>query len=144
MRNYFADYPENSRSAILRAAILVVYSDGTWHELERAQLENVYRNICVMLDADLDDEIMLRELDTISTDVPEEIQDLETDEEREKFWQACLAPIVSRDIQQLTVAASLKLAGSDSEIDSSEAHGLERMRKEWDVKFKDALEIWNE
>ena len=144
MRNYFADYPENSRSAILRAAILVVYSDGTWHELERAQLENVYRNICVMLDADLDDEILLQELDTISTDVPEEIQDLETDEEHDKFWQACLASIVSRDIQQLTVAAALKLAGSDGEIDSSEAHGLARMRKEWDVNVKDALEIWNE
>lgn len=144
MRNYFADYPENSRSAILRAAILVVYSDGSWHEMERAELESVYRNICIMLDADLDDETMLRELDEIANDVPEEIEELETDEEREDFWQTCLAPIVSRDIQQLTVAAALKLASSDSEIDSSEATGLARMCKEWEVTVKDAMEIWNE
>ena len=90
MRAYFEDYPENSRSAILRAAILVAYSDSTWHELEREQLEKVYRNVCVMLDADLDDEILLRELDKISTDVPEEIRGLGDDEEREAFWQTCL------------------------------------------------------
>ena len=144
MRQNYDDYPENSRSAILRAAILVAYSDGTWHELERAELENIYRNICVMLDDDLDDDILLQELETISTDVPEEIQDLDTDEEREEYWQDCLAPIVSPDIQELTVAAALMLASSDSEINSSEAHGLERMRKEWQVDLKDALEIWNE
>lgn len=144
MRANFEDYPENSRSAILRAAILVADSDGSWHELERAQLEDVYRNICVMLDADLDEDQMLQELETIATDVPEEISDLSSDEERDGYWETCLAPIVSRDIQQLTVAAAMKLAGADSEIDSDEASGLERMRKAWDVNVKDALEIWNE
>ena len=144
MRQVYDDYPENSRSAILRAAILVVYSDGTWHELERAGLEDVYRNICVMLDADLDEDILLEELETISTDVPEEILDLDTDEEREEYWQTCLASIVSRDIQQLTVAAAFMLASSDSEINPSEAQALRRMRKAWDVDLKDALEIWNE
>jgi hypothetical protein len=102
VRAYFEDYPENSRSAILRAAILVAYSDSTWHELEREQLEK---------DADLDDEILLRELDKISTDVPEEIRGLGDDEEREAFWQTCLAPIVSRDIQQLTIAARTDVQG---------------------------------
>lgn len=144
MRQVYDDYPENSRSAILRAAILVVYSDGTWHELERAGLETIYRNICVMLDDDLDEDILLEELETISTDVPEEILDLDTDEEREEYWQACLASIVSRDIQQLTVAAAFMLASSDSEINPSEAQALRRMRKAWDVDLKDALEIWNE
>jgi tellurite resistance protein len=144
VRQVYDDYPENSRSAILRAAILVVYSDGTWHELERAGLEAVYRNICVMLDDDLDDDIFLEELETISTDVPEEILDLETDEEREEYWQTCLASIVSRDIQQLTVAAAFMLASSDSEINPSEAQAIRRMRKAWDVNLKDALEIWNE
>ena len=144
MRQVYDDYPENSRSAILRAAILVVYSDGTWHELERAGLETIYRNICVMLDDDLDEDILLQELETISTDVPEEILDFDTDEEREEYWQTCLASIVSRDIQQLTVAAAFMLASSDSEINPSEARALRRMRKAWDVNLKDALEIWNE
>ena len=144
MRNYFADYPENSRSAILRAAIVVAYSDGSWHEMERAQLEDVYRNICVMLDADLDDEYVLRELDEISSDVPQEIEEIETDDEREEFWKTCLAPLVSRDIQQLTVAAALKLASSDKEIEPSEMTSLLRMCKEWDVNVKDAIDIWNE
>jgi len=144
VRAYFEDYPENSRSAILRAAILVAYSDSTWHELEREQLEKVYRNVCVMLDADLDDEILLRELDKISTDVPEEIRGLGDDEEREAFWQTCLAPIVSRDIQQLTIAAALKLSGGDSEIGAAEVSGLARMCKAWDVNVKDAQEIWND
>jgi tellurite resistance protein len=144
VRNYFADYPENSRSAILRAAILVAHSDGSWHQLERAQLEDVYRNICVMLDADLDDELMSRELGTIATDVPDQIQSLQSDEEREAFWETCLAPIVSRDIQQLTVAAALKLSGGDSEIGAAEVSGLVRMCRAWDVNVKDAQEIWNE
>ena len=144
MRQVYDDYPENSRSAILRAAILVVYSDGTWYELERAGLETIYRNICVMLDDDLDEDILLEELETISTDVPEEILDFDTDEEREEYWQTCLASIVSRDIQQLTVAAAFMLASSDSEINSSEAQALRRMRNAWDVDLKDALEIWNE
>jgi tellurite resistance protein len=144
VRNYFADYSENSRSAILRAAIMVAHSDGSWHELERAQLEGVYRNICVMLDADLDDDLMLRELDEIATDVPDKIKDLESDEEREAFWEECLAPIVSRDIQQLAVAAALKLSGGDSEIGSEEVSGLARLCKAWDVNVKDAQEIWNE
>ena len=144
MRNNFADYPENSRSAILRVAILVADSDGSWHELERDQLENVYRNICVMLDSDLDDELMLRELDTIATDVPDEIRDLDSDEEREAFWETCLAPIVSRDTQQLTVAAALKLSGGDGEIGSAEVSGLARLCRAWDVHVKDAQEIWYE
>ena len=144
MRQNDQDYPENSRSAILRAAILVACSDGTWHEMEREQLENVYRNICVMLDDDLDDEILLQELDTISTDVPEQIEDLDTDEEREEYWRVCLEPIVLTDIQQLTVAAALTLAGSDSEINSSEVCGLARMCKAWDVNVKDSLDIWND
>jgi tellurite resistance protein len=144
VRNYFADYSENSRSAILRAAIMVAHSDGSWHELERAQLEGVYRNICVMLDADLDDDLMLRELDEIATDVPDKIKDLESDEEREAFWEECLAPIVSRDIQQLAVAAALKLSGGDSEIGSEEVSGLARLCKAWDVNVKGAQEIWNE
>ena len=144
MRNYFADYPENSRSAILRAAIMVAHSDGSWHELERAQLEDVYRNICVMLDADLDDELLLRELGTIAADVPDQILSLQSDEEREAFWETCQAPIVSRDIQQLTVAAALKLSGGDSEIGSAEVSGLARLCQAWDVNMKDAQEIWNE
>lgn len=144
MRANFEDYPENSRSEILRAAILVADSDGSWHELERAQLEDVYRNICVMLDADLDDDLMLRELDTISTDVPDEILDLTSEEEREAYWETCMAPIVSRDIQQLTVAAALKLSGGDSEIGAAEVSGLARLCKAWDVNVKDAQEIWNE
>ena len=63
-----------------------------------------------MLDDDLDEDILLEELETISTDVPEEILDFDTDEEREEYWQTCLASIVSRDIQQLTVATVRRAA----------------------------------
>ena len=144
MRNDVTDYPENSRSAILRVAILVACSDGTWDELEREQLENVYRNICVMLDDDLEDDLVLRELEEISTDAVDEIEDLSDDEETEAYWQACLAPVVSDDIQELTVAAALALSSADGELDAEEMSALERLCREWGVDVKDAQDIWDD
>lgn len=144
MKSVVDDYPENSRAAILRVAILVVYSDGSWHELERAQLEDVYRNICVMLDDDLEDDELLRELEIISTDVPEEIENLEDEDETEAYWQACLESIVSEDIQQLTVGAALALSSGDSEIDAEEMSGITRLCDTWDVAVKDAEDIWSD
>jgi tellurite resistance protein len=144
VRSDVDEYPENSRAAILRAAILVVCSDGSWHELERAQLEDVYRNICVMLDDDLEDDELLRELDTISSEVPEEIGDLDEEEETEAYWQHCIASIVSEDLQQLTVGAALALSSGDSEIDADEMSGIARLCDAWDVTVKDAEDIWND
>lgn len=144
MRSVVDDYPENSRAAILRVAILVVYADSSWHELERAQLEDVYRNICVMLDDDLDDEELLRELDTISTDVPEEIENLEDEDEKEAYWNLCIAAIVLEDLQQLTVGAALALSSGDSEIDADEMSGIARLCEAWDVAVKDAEDLWSD
>ena len=144
MRNEATDYPENSRSAILRVAILVAYSDGSWNELEREMLEDVYRNICVMLDDDLDDDVFLWELDNISTDVAGEIETLSDDEEIEAYWQVCMEPIVLSDIQELTVAAALALSSADSEIDAEEMSGLARLCDEWDVSTKDAQDLWDD
>ena len=144
MRNDITDYPENSRSAILRVAILVACSDGYWSELEREQLENVYRNICVMLDEDLDDDLILWELDTISTDVVYENENLSDDEEREAYWQTCLTAVVSDDIQELTIAAALALSSADGELDAEEKSALDRLCREWDVDVEDAQDIWDD
>lgn len=143
MRNN-TDYPEDSRTAILRVAILVACSDGSWHELERAHVEDVYRNICVMLDDDLDDDVLSRELDEISADVPAEIEELANEEDTESYWQTCLAPIVSEDIQQLAVAAALALSIADSEISEDEMSGIARLCEAWDVTLKDAQAIWSD
>jgi hypothetical protein len=88
--------------------------------------------------------IKAQELDTISTDVPSEIEDLTDDDETEEFRQACLSSIVSPDIQQLTVAAALALSSGDSEIDLAEVSGLARLCDAWDVAVKDAQDIWYE
>ncbi|MDH3274975.1 MAG: hypothetical protein OEM64_12335 [Gammaproteobacteria bacterium] len=144
MNYYVTEYPDNSRSAILRVAIRVACADGSWTELEREQLEGVYRNICVMLDDDLDDDLLLWELDTIATDVENEIADLMDDEEAEEYWQTCLAPIVSSDIQDMTVAAALALSSADSELDVDEMAGLSRLCDEWDVRIQDAQDIWSD
>jgi len=138
------DYPEDSRSAVLRVAILVTDSDGSWHQLELAQLEDVYRNICVMLDEDLEDEQFSSELDTITSDVVEEIEALADEDEAETYWQTCLAPIVSEDIQQLTVGAALALSVGDGEIDAEELSGLRRLCDTWDVTVKDAVGTWTD
>ena len=139
-----ATYSADSRAAILRIAILVAYSDGTWHDLEREHLEEVYRNICVMLDEDLGDEELLRELDEISADVPAEIEALADDDDTESYWDDCIALIVTEDIQHLAVAAALALAVGDSEIDTSEFSGIARLCDAWDVALKDAEAIWGD
>lgn len=139
-----ADYLEDSRTAILRVAIMVAYSDTSWHELEREHLEEVYRNICVMLDEDLDDELFERELDELTSDVPAEIEELASEEEKEAYWQECLEPIVSEDIQQLAVAAALALSIGDSEIDPEEMSGINRLCAAWNVTLKDAEDVWND
>jgi tellurite resistance protein len=141
---YVTDYPDNSRSAVLRLAIRVACADGSWTELEREQLEEVYRNICVMLDDDLDEDLFLWELDTIASDVSGEIDDLADDEETEAYWQTCLAPIVSSDIQEMTVAAALALSSADNEVDADELAGLSRLCDEWDVRIQDAKDIWSD
>ena len=138
-----AFYPSDSRAAVLRIAILVADSDGSWHDLEREQLEDVYRNICVMLDEDLDDEELLQELDEISSDVLAEMEAL-TDDDFASYWDSCLASVVSEDVQQLAVAAALAVAVGDSEIDASEMSGIARLCDAWDVDVSDAEAIWND
>ena len=138
-----AFYPSDSRAAVLRIAILVADSDGSWHYLEREQLEDVYRNICVMLDEDLDDEELLQELDEISSDVLAEIEAL-TDDDFESYWDSCLTSVVSEDVQQLAVAAALAVVVGDSEIDASEMSGIARLCDAWDVDVSDAEAIWND
>jgi tellurite resistance protein len=140
----YIDYPENSRAAILRVAILVVYSDGSWHELERRQLESVYRNICVMLDDDLEEDQFLLELEEISSEVTDQIENFADEEEAEAYWEMCLGSIVSEDIQQLTVGAALALSTGDSEIDANEMSAIVRLGSAWRVSVKDAEEIWND
>lgn len=142
--NDVTDYPENSRSAILRVAILVACSDNYWSEFERGQLESVYRNICVMLDDDLEDDIILWELETITTDVVYEIESLSGEEETEAFWQTCVGAVVSDDIQELTVAAALALSTADGELDTEETSAVNRLCGEWDVDVEDAQDIWDD
>lgn len=144
MSNDIADYPENSRAAILRIAILVVYSDGNWHELEREELEAVYRNICVLLDEDIEDEDLLPELDEISTDVTEQIEDFMDEDEAVEYWDDCMAALTSEDIQQVAVGAAIALSGGDSEIDAEEMSGISRLCEAWDVSVRDALDIWTD
>lgn len=139
-----ASYSSDSRAAVLRIAILVCDSDNSWHYLERAQLEGVYRNICVMLDEDLDDDELLRELDEISSDVLAEIESLADDEDVESYWDSCLASVVSEDVQQLAVAAALALAIGDSEIDTGEMSGIARLCDAWDIEVSDAEAVWND
>jgi len=55
-----------------------------------------------------------------------------------------MAPIVSRDIQQLTVGAALALSSGDSEIDAEEVLGLTRLCNAWDVNVHDAQDIWTD
>ena len=138
------DYFEDSRTAVLRIAILAAYSDTSWHELERAHLEEVYRNICVMLDEDLEDELFAREVDQVTTDVPAEIEELLSDEDKESYWEDCMAAIVSEDIQHLAVAAALALSIGDSEIDPAEMASITRLCNTWDVTLKDAQAVWND
>jgi tellurite resistance protein len=137
-----ASYPSDSRAAVLRIAILVCDSDNSWHDLERAQLEGVYRNICVMLDEDLDDDELLRELDEISSDVLAEIEALADDDDVESYWDSCLASVVSEDVQQLALAAALALAIGDSEIDTDEMAGIARLCDAWDIEVSDAEDVW--
>ena len=144
MNYYVTDYPDNSRSAILRVAIRVACADGNWTEMERQQLEAVYRNICVMLDDDLDEDLFLWELDTIASDVADEIDNLTDDEEAEAYRQTCLAPIVSNDIRELTVAAALALSSADNELDADELVELSRLCDEWEVRIQDAKDIWSD
>lgn len=144
MNYYVTDYPDNSRSAILRVAIRVASADGNWTELEREQLEAVYKNICVMLDDDLDDDLFLWELDTIASDVANEIDSLSDDDESEAYWQTCLKAIVSEDIQEMAVAAALALSSADNELDVDELAGLSRLCDEWDVTIQDAQDIWSD
>lgn len=144
MQNNITDYDENSRAAILRIAVLVLYSDSNWHELEREELEGTYRNICILLDEDLEDEELLRELDEISTDVAEQIEDLMDDDEAEEYWEECLAAITSEDIQHVAVAAAMTLAGGDGEIDAEEMSAIRRLCDTWGVSVKDALDIWDD
>ena len=139
-----ASYTSDSRAAVLRIAILVSDSDSSWHDLERAQLEDVYRNICVMLDEDLDDDELLRELDEISSDVLAEIEALADDDDVESYWDSCLASVVSEDVQQLAVAAALALAIGDSEIDTDEMSGIARLCAAWDIDVSDAEAVWND
>ena len=139
-----ASYASDSRAAVLRIAILVSDSDSSWHDLERAQLEDVYRNICVMLDEDLDDDELLRELDEISSDVLAEIEALADDDDVESYWDNCLASVVSEDVQQLAVAAALALAIGDSEIDTDEMSGIARLCEAWDIDVSDAEAVWND
>ena len=137
-----ASYPSDSRAAVLRIAILVCDSDNSWHDLERAQLEGVYRNICVMLDEDLVDDELLRELDEISSDVLAEIEALADDDDVESYWDSCLASVVSEDVQQLALAAALALAIGDSEIDTDEMAGIARLCDAWDIEVSDAEDVW--
>ena len=137
-----ASYSSDSRAAVLRIAIRVCDSDNSWHYLERAQLEGVYRNICVMLDEDLDDDELLRELDEISSDVLAEIEALADDDDVESYWDSCLASVVSEDVQQLALAAALALAIGDSEIDTDEMAGIARLCDAWDIEVSDAEDVW--
>jgi hypothetical protein len=113
-------------------------------QMERQQLEAVYRNICVMLDDDLDEDLFLWELDTIASDVADEIDNLTDDEEAEAYRQTCLAPIVSNDIRELTVAAALALSSADNELDADELVELSRLCDEWEVRIQDAKDIWSD
>ena len=139
-----ASYPVDSRAAVLRIAILVTDADGSLHELERAQLEGVYRNICVMLDEDLEDDELLRELDEVSSEVLADIEELADDDDVESYWDDCLASVVSEDVQQLAIAAALALAVGDSELDTDEMSGITRLCDAWDIKVSDAEALWND
>lgn len=144
MRYDSPDYPENSREAILRIAILAVDADGDWHELEREYLAEVYRNICVMLDDDLDEEELLREVEDILNDVSYQIGDLTDTDDSDEYWQDCLDAITSEDLQHVAVGAAMTLSGGSSETDADELAGVTRLCDEWGVDVIDALDIWND
>lgn len=136
---YSGDYAENSSSAILRLAIFVAVADESWHKLERERLEHTYLDVCRRLDVENDDAASLRELNRVAEEVPDEIRKLSSKEERDTYLGKCMAPILSKDVQQIAVGAALRVAGGDSELQPREVSTIWRICKEWGIDPKDAV-----
>ena len=133
------DYDENSSESVLRVALAVAFSDDLLDHEELAKVEDVYRSILNRMD-EYDEDIDIAEAsEVVSTDVMDALAGLDDAADREELYAEWAESIIDPDLQELALAAALKIAAEDTDIDPSESACMSAFCDNWGLDLDEVI-----
>ena len=133
------DYELDSPEAILRCAVAVACVDGEFASDEQGRVRDVYADICAEMTYAYNNPNVSDDHHDISESVSDAVLSLTSDSARKAYIENCGATITDKDLRELTLVMSLRIAGADFELAAAEFDALKNLANMWNIRLKDVL-----
>ncbi len=132
---YAADSPE----AVLQCAVAVACVDGEFASDERNRVRKVYADICREMTFAYNAPDVSDEHAYIAESTSEEVLAMNDQAVRLAYIDHCGALISDKDLRELALVMSLRVAGADAELAGPESIALGHLAKSWHINLSDVL-----
>ena len=132
---YAADSPE----AVLQCAVAVACVDGEFASDERERVRSVYADICREMTFAYNAPDVSDEYAYIAESASEYVLALNDQAVRLDYIDHCAALISDKDLRELTLVMSLRVAGADAELAGPERNALGHLAKSWKISLSEVL-----
>ena len=132
---YAADSPE----AVLQCAVAVACVDGEFACDERERVRKVYADICREMTFAYNAPDVSDEYAYIAESTSELVLAMKDLTVRLAYIDHCGALISDKDLRELALVMSLRVAGADAELAGPERIALVHLAKSWKIRLADVL-----
>ena len=134
--NFEPDSPE----AVLRCAVAVACADGEFAYDEQDRVRKVYVDICQEMTFAYNRPDVSDDYEEISKSTSDLVLSLVDESAKMDFIAHCGQMITDRDLREMTLIMSLRVAGADWELHDAEFRALKSLADMWQIRLSDILE----
>ena len=132
-------YGGDSPEAVLQCAVAIACVDGEFASDERERVRRVYADICREMTFAYNAPDVSDDYADIAETTSEDVLRMDDQETKLAYVDHCGTLITDRDLRELTLIMSLRVAGADAELAGPERNALGRLAKSWEIRLSDVL-----
>ena len=134
------EYDLDSPEAILRCAVAVACVDGEFARDEQERVRDVYSDICQEMTFAYNRPDVSEDYQAIAETTSDFVLSLGTDDIKMKFIEHCGQSVTDRDLRELTLIVSLRIAGADADLAAEEFSALKVLANMWNIDLRAVLQ----
>ena len=142
MSSIFEDeerYEPDSPESILRCAVAVACCDGEFAYDEHDRVRAVYSDICQEMTFAYNRPEISDEYENIAEETSDFVLSLREDQPKNDYVKHCGQLITDKDLREMTLIMSLRIAGADAELAAAEFQALKALANMWRIRLSDVL-----
>jgi tellurite resistance protein len=134
------EFEPDTPEAVLRCAVAVACCDGVFAFGEQDRVRSVYDDICQEMTFAYNRPEVSDDYQDIAESTGEYVLSLSDEQVRLNYIEYCGSLISDRDLQEMALIMSMRVAGGDAELDDAEFRALRSLANLWQINLSDVLE----